>query len=53
LNLSRETVRPLTSKLQALLGYAPYDGTQQLGGMIGLYENGDPARALESDGPTH
>ena len=53
LNLSRETVRPLTSKLQALLGYAAYDGTQQLGGIIGLYENGDPARALESDGPTH
>jgi ectoine hydroxylase-related dioxygenase (phytanoyl-CoA dioxygenase family) len=53
LNLSRETVRPLTPKLQALLGYAPYDGTEQLGGMIGLYENGDPARALESDRSTH
>jgi hypothetical protein len=52
LNLSRETVRLLPSKLQALLGYAPYDGTKQLGGMIGLYENGDPLRALEPDRPT-
>jgi hypothetical protein len=55
LNLSRETVRPLPSKLQGLLGYAPYDGTKQLGGIIGLYENGDPVRALElvSDRPSH
>jgi hypothetical protein len=53
LNLSHETVRPLPPKLQALLGFAPYDGTERLGGMIGLYENGDPARALESDRPTH
>jgi ectoine hydroxylase-related dioxygenase (phytanoyl-CoA dioxygenase family) len=47
LNLSNETVRPLPPKLQSILGYAPYDGTAQLGGLIGLYENGDPARALE------
>jgi ectoine hydroxylase-related dioxygenase (phytanoyl-CoA dioxygenase family) len=48
LNLSHETVRSLPPKLQAILGYAPYDGTKRRGGMIGLYENGDPARALET-----
>lgn len=48
LNLSHETVRSLPPKLQAILGYAPYDGTKRSGGMIGLYENGDPARALET-----
>ena len=47
LNLSHATVRPLSPRLQAVLGYAPYDDTQRLGGLLGLYENGDPARALE------
>ncbi len=49
LNLSKETVRCLPPKLQAVLGYAPYDGIQRLGGLIGLYENGDPARALDPE----
>jgi hypothetical protein len=52
LNLSHETVRPLPPKLQAVLGYSAYDGIQQRGGLIGLYENGDPARALGPDGST-
>ena len=46
LNLSRKTVRALPQKLQAVLGYAAYDASMQRGGMIGLYENGDPGRAL-------
>lgn len=48
LNLSRETVRQQPESLAALLGYAAHDGTQNRGGMIGLFENGDPARVLES-----
>ena len=46
LNLSRETVRGLDPKLQAILGYAVHDAIKQQGGMVGLYENGDPRRAL-------
>lgn len=47
LNLSRATVSMLKPKLQALLGYAPDDGTHNQGGMIGLFENGDSALSLE------
>ena len=46
LNVSPETARTLPERLQALLGYAAHDGTPKLGGMVGLYEGGDPARAL-------
>jgi ectoine hydroxylase-related dioxygenase (phytanoyl-CoA dioxygenase family) len=46
LNLSRETVSGLDPKLQAVLGYATHDASKQRGGMLGLYENGDPRRAL-------
>ena len=46
LNLSRETVRTLPKRLQDVLGYAAYDGIEQGGGMVGLYEGGDPHRAL-------
>ena len=48
LNVPIETARRLPARLQALLGYAAHDGTAQLGGMVGLYENGDPARALDA-----
>ena len=47
LNLSRETVRQQPEALAGLLGYAAHDGTQNRGGMVGLFENGDPARVLE------
>ena len=46
LNISRETVRTLSPSLQALLGYAAYDGSDRNGGLVGLYENGDPGNAL-------
>ena len=48
LNLSRATVSKLPSKLQAILGYSAHDATNQRGGMVGLFENGDPARALSA-----
>ncbi len=52
LNLSRETVAALSPKLRALLGYAAYDDSDAKhglpGGMVGLYENGDPGRVLEA-----
>lgn len=47
LNLSKETVAKLPIKLQALLGYTMHDATHKSGGLVGLYENGDPARALD------
>ena len=46
LNVDRDTTRDLPPRLQALLGYAAHDGTSRLGGLVGLYENGDPAQAL-------
>ena len=46
LNVSPEIVRTLPTRLQDVLGYAAYDGIPQGGGMIGLYEGGDPHRAL-------
>ena len=46
LNVSPEIVRTLPTRLQDVLGYAAYDGIAQGGGMIGLYEGGDPHRAL-------
>ena len=48
LNVPRETARRLPPRVQALLGYAAHDAAAQRGGLLGLYENGDPARALES-----
>ena len=44
LNLSRTTVGTLPTKLQAILGYAAHRAKS--GGLVGLFENGDPARAL-------
>ena len=49
LNLSMETVRELPEQLQSLLGYSAYDGSDKNGGLIGLYENGDPGKALEQN----
>jgi len=49
LNLSRVTVRALTPQLQALVGFAHHDASSSRGGMVGLFENGDPARALTGE----
>jgi hypothetical protein len=46
LNLSAETIAGLTPRLQALIGFQAHDATDQGGGLLGLYENGDPADAL-------
>ena len=48
LNISRESAKRLPRHVQALLGYAAYDGSRDKGGLVGLYENGDPAVVLES-----
>ena len=45
LNVSRERAKILPTRVQKLLGYAAYDGKRDGGGLVGLYENGDP-RAL-------
>ena len=47
LNLSVATVKQLSPELQATLGYAAYDGSVEGSGLLGLFENGDPARVLE------
>jgi hypothetical protein len=39
--------RHLPREVQDLLGYAINDGVRGIGGVLGLYENGDPHRALE------
>lgn len=47
LNLSLDTVQSLAPPLQAVLGYAAYDGSAHNSGMVGLYENGDPQNYLQ------
>ena len=47
LYVPRESVKRLPRHGQALLGYAAYDGSRDKGGLVGLYENGDPAVVLE------
>jgi len=47
LNLSKETIAGLSPKMQELIGFAPHDATSKRGGMVGLYENGDPRKALD------
>lgn len=46
LNVSRERVKTLPRHLQQLLGYSTYDGSRDRGGLVGLYENGDPSVLL-------
>ena len=46
LNLPAELVATLSPRMQRLLGYAPHDAIDAGGGLIGLYENGDPADYL-------
>ena len=47
LNIIRETVKRVPCHVQALLGYSAYDGSRDNGGLVGLYENGDPAVLLD------
>ena len=46
LNISRERVKTLPKHVQGLLGYSSYDGTRDNGGLVGLFENGDPGVLL-------
>lgn len=46
LNVPLATARKLPVKVQQLLGYSPHDATNRNGGLVGLYECGDPQRAI-------
>jgi ectoine hydroxylase-related dioxygenase (phytanoyl-CoA dioxygenase family) len=46
LNVPPHLARTLPARVQALLGYAAHDALAVGGGLTGLYENGDPRRAL-------
>ena len=47
LNIPLETAKKLSPRLQGILGYAAHNAIAQRGGMVGLFENGDPRRSLE------
>jgi ectoine hydroxylase-related dioxygenase (phytanoyl-CoA dioxygenase family) len=47
LHVPPQRARSLPRRVRELLGYAVHDGTRQAGGLLGLYECGDPAEALE------
>lgn len=38
----------LSDELLALLGYVPHDATNVNGGLVGMYDNGDPLRAVRA-----
>ena len=48
-NVSKERARSLPQHMQQLLGFAVYDGSRDHGGLVGLYENGDPSAWLERE----
>ncbi len=48
LHVDPQHAKNLCPELQALLGYQAYDGQSEQAGMLGLYENANPARALLS-----
>jgi ectoine hydroxylase-related dioxygenase (phytanoyl-CoA dioxygenase family) len=48
LNISIDQARQLSATTQALLGYQAHNATTTRGGMLGLFEGGQPHRALES-----
>ena len=48
LNIGPTEAVKLPPRVAGLLGYASYDGTAHRGGMLGLYENGAPERALRA-----
>ena len=47
-NIPRSTVQDLSVQMQQLLGFRMYDGSAHDGGLLGLYENADPAVLLET-----
>ena len=47
LNVSLRRAKKLPPRVQQLIGYAAYDGSRDRGGLVGLYENSDPAVLLE------
>ena len=47
LNVSKETASGLSDVLKALLGYTVHDGSDRNGGVVGLYENGDPMKYFQ------
>ena len=52
LNLPHATAAALPAKVQALIGYAAHDASDKRGGMVGLFENGDPRLALDKSEAT-
>lgn len=48
LNVPPVVAASLPDTVQELLGYRTHDATGTGGGLVGLYENGDPAAALQS-----
>ena len=46
-NISIEKARSLPSQMQELLGFHAYDGSRHNGGLLGLYENGNPDILLQ------
>lgn len=46
LNVPIDLARTLPDPVPALLGYRTHDASRTGGGMVGLYENGDPSNAL-------
>jgi ectoine hydroxylase-related dioxygenase (phytanoyl-CoA dioxygenase family) len=47
LNVPPATAAGLPTEVQDLLGYAPHDAVSRGGGILGLYENGDPHEVLD------
>ena len=52
LNVPPAQAARLPEKVSRLLGYAAHDATGDRGGMLGLYEGGDPANALKAGNET-
>jgi mannose-6-phosphate isomerase-like protein (cupin superfamily) len=48
LNVPPNFARTLSPPMQDLLGYAAHDSTSRLGGLLGLFEGGDPRKSFES-----
>ena len=46
LNVPLELVKKLPDRVQERLGYYPYDASDSGGGLLGLYDNGDPRAVL-------
>jgi len=49
LTVPRDVAAAASPAIQALLGYKAHNATYKSGGLVGLYENGDPALALNTN----